>query len=1056
VSDLSTRLQSALGDGYRIDRELGGGGMSRVFLATELRLGRSVVVKVLPPEMGAGVNVERFEREIQLAARLQHPHIVPLLSAGAKDDLLYYIMPFIEGESLRAKLAREGELPVAEAVRILKEVLDALQYAHGHRVVHRDIKPDNVLLSGRHALVTDFGVAKAVSESTGAGSLTSLGVALGTPAYMAPEQAAADPHVDHRADLYAVGALAYEMLTGRPPFTGPSPQAILAAHITQAPAPLTGLRDTVPAALNELILRCLSKKPADRWQRAEELIPHLDALLTPTRGTTLAGVQPAPPPSGAATRGHPARVVGWFLAASAVVLAFAYAVVYFLGLPDWVFAGAIGLLLAGLPIMVLTGLLERRRARAHHSGTSHPTPVGLARHLTWRTALRNGGLAFLALGLAAAGFMASRALGVGPGATLVSSGILAERDRLIVASFENLTADSSMGETVTELLRIDLAQSPSISVMAPSQVSEVLARMKRPSDTVVGSALAAEVAAREGVKAYLTGEIRAVGSGFVIAARLVNTSSGDVLVPLRESAADASGVVGAVDRLSAKLRERVGESLRTVRAEPALERVTTASLDALRLYASAERASDRGDYDRAVALLEQAVGADSSFAMAWRRIGMYLTNPGTGPVEVKRGMAALDRAAALKDRLTDRERLFVEAAVATRSTQDLQRSISAYLAILETYPDDPTALNNLGVTYVSLGRSADAQRAFQRLIETGTAPSLTYGNLVTQLSFSGKLDEADSVNRRFGRDFPESEEIGENQLWIALSRQDLAAVDSLARTLLAGSPEYRQFAHNQLSRVAEISGRFGEADRERSRALEIQRSRGALSDEELGLVLELNRIERWSEVDSTSPAMGRRIEELWTRNVALTEGRNPSQRRYQQFAAVFTRLGLVARARQIIDEYLAPANQKTRDPAVPLRVRDLRVAARVAAAEGRTDEAISRLEEGCALMPEDAACIAAAELERGEVHDRAGNVDSAIAAYQRFADIRVRHDNPAWRRLAPTHYRLGELYEGKGDRKKAIESYGRFLELWRNADSELQPMVRATRTRVAKLTREIG
>ena len=180
LSDLLSRLQSVLGDAYRIERELGGGGMSRVFLAEEVALGRQVVIKVLPPEMAADVSQERFNREIQLAAKLQHPHVVPLLTAGADGDLLYYVMPFIKGESLRVKLAREGELPVGEALRILREVTDALAYAHRNGVVHRDIKPDNVLLSEGHAVVTDFGVAKAVSASSGSSSsLTSLGVALG-------------------------------------------------------------------------------------------------------------------------------------------------------------------------------------------------------------------------------------------------------------------------------------------------------------------------------------------------------------------------------------------------------------------------------------------------------------------------------------------------------------------------------------------------------------------------------------------------------------------------------------------------------------------------------------------------------------------------------------------------------------------------------------------------------------------------------------------------------------------------------------------------------------
>ena len=279
VPDLKSRLQAALGRAYHVERELGGGGMSRVFLAAETRLGRKVAVKVLPPEMAAGVNVERFEREIQLAARLQHPHIVPLLTAGAAEDLLFYIMPFVDGESLRSKLAREKGLPIDEAIRILKDVLDALQYAHSQGLVHRDIKPDNVLLTGRHAVVTDFGVAKAVSGASGNPTITSAGVALGTPAYMAPEQAAAEADVDHRADIYAVGVLAYEILSGRTPFTGNTAQALLYAHLTQPPEPVMAHRPAVPATLNAVILRCLEKNPADRWQWADEVIHQLDSVL---------------------------------------------------------------------------------------------------------------------------------------------------------------------------------------------------------------------------------------------------------------------------------------------------------------------------------------------------------------------------------------------------------------------------------------------------------------------------------------------------------------------------------------------------------------------------------------------------------------------------------------------------------------------------------------------------------------------------------------------------------------------------------------------------------
>jgi serine/threonine-protein kinase len=258
MADLLERLKTALADRYRIERELGSGGMATVYLARDIRHERMVAVKVLRPELAAALGPDRFLREIRIAANLHHPHTLPLYDSGEADGFLYYVMPYEEGQSLGDKLAKEGELPITEAVRILRDVVDALAHAHEQGVGHRDIKPDNVMLSGRHALVTDFGVAKAVSEATGRDKLTTAGIALGTPAYMAPEQAAADPHIDHRADIYAVGAVAYELLTGRPPFTGTTQQEILAAHVTQAVEPVTKYRDTVPPALAELIMRCLS------------------------------------------------------------------------------------------------------------------------------------------------------------------------------------------------------------------------------------------------------------------------------------------------------------------------------------------------------------------------------------------------------------------------------------------------------------------------------------------------------------------------------------------------------------------------------------------------------------------------------------------------------------------------------------------------------------------------------------------------------------------------------------------------------------------------------
>ena len=287
-ADLRATLERTLGDTYAFERELGGGGMSRVFLAEDRALERRVVVKVLKHDMAEGVSFDRFRREIQLAAKLQHPHIVPLLSSGEIAATPYFTMPFIEGESLRARLSREGELPVNEAVRILRHVAAALSYAHKHNVVHRDIKPDNVMLSDEFALVTDFGVAKALSasaEPSPSGGLTSLGLALGTPAYMAPEQAVADPNVDHRADIYSWGIMAYEMLTGWPPFSGKSAQATLAAQAIEKPEPIQKKRPALPPALADLVMRALEKRPSDRPQTASELLQGLDLIATSSGGT---------------------------------------------------------------------------------------------------------------------------------------------------------------------------------------------------------------------------------------------------------------------------------------------------------------------------------------------------------------------------------------------------------------------------------------------------------------------------------------------------------------------------------------------------------------------------------------------------------------------------------------------------------------------------------------------------------------------------------------------------------------------------------------------------
>ncbi len=287
-----------LADRYRLSGEIGRGGMATVYLARDVRHGRDVAVKVVSSVLATALGGDRFLREIEIVANLRHPHIVPLFDSGSAAGALYYVMPFETGPSLRQRLAREGPLPIDDAVMILRDVSDALAYAHERGIVHRDIKPDNVLLTGRHAMVTDFGVAKAIVAGRGderpahtgahasreadaavdTSPMTTQGVAFGTPAYMAPEQIVGDPLINHRADIYAVGVLAYELLAGRPPFVAETREEVLGAHLSRAPEPLTIHRPDVPAPLAELVMTCLAKAPGDRWQTANDLVERLERL----------------------------------------------------------------------------------------------------------------------------------------------------------------------------------------------------------------------------------------------------------------------------------------------------------------------------------------------------------------------------------------------------------------------------------------------------------------------------------------------------------------------------------------------------------------------------------------------------------------------------------------------------------------------------------------------------------------------------------------------------------------------------------------------------------
>src|SRR5438132_477221 len=315
--------------------------MATVFLALDLKHDRPVAVKVLRPELAAALGPERFLREIKLASRLTHPHILPLHDSGEADGFLFYVMPYVEGESLRDRLTRERQLPVDDAVRIAREVADALGFAHSHDVIHRDIKPENILFEAGHAVVSDFGIARAINAA-GGDRLTETGLAVGTPSYMSPEQAAGSRELDGRSDLYSPACVMYEMLAGEPPFTGPTVESVVRQHLTVGAPPVTTVRPGTPPGVARALERALAKTPADRHPTAAAFA---EALAPPTRETMSAPAGATAPMPGLG------RVLALYLSASGPVLALVFGAMLALGLPDWFFPGAVVLLLLGLPII---------------------------------------------------------------------------------------------------------------------------------------------------------------------------------------------------------------------------------------------------------------------------------------------------------------------------------------------------------------------------------------------------------------------------------------------------------------------------------------------------------------------------------------------------------------------------------------------------------------------------------------------------------------------------------------------------------------------------------
>jgi tetratricopeptide (TPR) repeat protein len=1068
IMELRDQLQGTLGAAYSLEQELGGGGMSRVFVARETALGRSVVVKVLPPDLVGGVNMDRFRREIKLAASLQHPHIVPVLSAGEMSGVPYYTMPLVEGSSLRARLRDFGALPMAEALGIMLDVAKALAYAHAHGVVHRDIKPDNILLSGGTAVVTDFGIAKAISESTReavGNTLTSIGTSVGTPAYMAPEQAAADPGTDHRADIYSFGCMAYEMLAGRPPFVETTPQRLIAAQLSRTPTPVTEFRADVPPALAALLMQCLEKDPANRPQQAADLVHVIEAAAAHVEALPeIPAALLVPVVLGKAMALYVVIVIAVALAARASIA--------MIGLPEWVLPGALIVMALGVPVVMLTALVHysTRRAATESPASGGERPASstaldalVARatpHVSWRRTTKGGLLALGAFVLLVTGFMSLRALGIGPAGSLLAAGKLRVRDRIVVGDFRMSGGDSSLGRVVTEAVRTGLSESPLFTIVAPTQIAGALRRMQREPTTWVDLALAREIAQREGAKAVVTGDITPLAAGYVVTLRLVSADSGAELASFHETADAPHDLLPTLDQLTRRLRGKAGESLKNVHAAPPLEQVTTTSLYALRRYADGARAHDAGDAVRAIESLQQAIALDSTFAMAYRKLASAYRN---AQYPVSWADSASLMAYRFRDHLPERERGIVTGDYFARGPgHDRSKGIAAYQALLARYPDDVAAINNLALAYQSRRERSVAESLYARGMALDSSVELFWSNLLTTYTNQKEYAEGNRMIQQIRRRFPGNRS---SMLFIAFHQYGRGDRDSAAITLdslrVKGSGPDRAAALGALASLALARGRIAETRallKERATIDPSHRAPSvALDDVLLDSFLDIwvgeqpaRGIVRMDSALATTPirSLGRGQEPSYS----MTPGYNINTP-YFTVATNYALANQPARARAVLAQYDADV----RDTAWRrfLEPRYMTALGEVLLAEQRPLEALAAFRRGD-MRPDGPAnaCGACLPIRAARAFDRAGMSDSAIVMFEQFL---AAGDAPRMTLdidgtfLAGTYKRLGELYDAKGDRARAAEYSGRFVALWKRADRELQPRVADVQRRLAKL-----
>ncbi len=753
------------------------------------------------------------------------------------------------------------------------------------------------------------------------------------------------------------------------------------------------------------------------------------------------------------------QVLSIYLISAWVALQVADTVTAALGLPDWVPQVALVLLIVLLPVVVATAFVQEgvgrgaggpevaetigAEAAEAEPGREAELRVGARSLLTWRNAIVAAVAMLALLAASAGGYMGLRAAGVGPFGTLMSKGVLEERDRIVLADFENRTNDPLLAIAATQLFRTALSQSTAVHVAGEEYVANVLRRMEREPDARLDYQLAREVAVRQGLKAVTAGEVIAVGGGYVVSARLVAAETGEELWTDSETARDSTAIIDSIDRLSRRLRERIGESLRTIRGNRPLDQVTTSSLEALRKYSQSIRAIHvEGDFGKGVGLLGEAVALDTAFAMAHLQLSYVFS-----VAEMRtRSVEAIARAYRHRDRLTDRER-YLTIAGYYLATGEHEQAITVCRTLLDAYPDDAAGLSLLELSYLVTQQFDRAEEVVRREIELYPSKALTYWALLNLQVSRGELQEAQAtLDQMIENGNPFSFPAG---VWFAIAREDYEGAVGSLRAFRESQTEgvwEQAWISVHLAGVARLRGKLAEAEREFGGAMAAYEAVGWEQRSYLcfGVRLALLR----SQVDDGVERAVQTVEDALARYPLATIP--VLDRPYLELAEFYAIAGKLDQARTLLAEHDAAI-----DPTQRWATEWLRRSAEghIAVAEGRYEEAIAAFRLADDRSPHTCRWCALPPL--ADAYDLAGVPDSAVAVYERFlaeAVVGIEELQAASGYLPSAYERLGALYEQRGDRAKASSYYGKLLNLWHDADAQLQPRVDAARRAIGALS----